>query len=70
MQKILAAVILPLVFGVHAETTSDDDPYIWLEDVLGEDSLAWVEEQNVVSLGSTSGPSWDSTPTSIPRASR
>ena len=51
MQKILAAAILPLVFGVHAETTSGDDPYIWLEDVLGEDALTWVEEQNEVSLG-------------------
>src|SRR5262249_49859514 len=27
-----------------------DDPYIWLEDVHGEKSLAWVKEQNAKSL--------------------
>jgi prolyl oligopeptidase len=27
------------------------DPYIWLEEVEGEEALAWVEEQNKVSLG-------------------
>ena len=27
------------------------DAYIWLEDVEGEKALAWVEEQNAVSLG-------------------
>lgn len=34
-------------------TTSDltEDPYIWLEEVEGEEALAWVEEQNKVSLG-------------------
>ncbi|MGW0120614.1 prolyl oligopeptidase family serine peptidase [Streptomyces sp. NPDC003327] len=24
----------------------DDDPYLWLEDVLGEEALAWVAERN------------------------
>lgn len=28
-----------------------EDPYIWLEEVEGEEALAWVEEQNEVSLG-------------------
>ena len=28
-----------------------EDPYIWLEEVEGEEPLAWVEEQNTVSLG-------------------
>ena len=27
------------------------DPYLWLEDVEGEEALAWVEEQNELSLG-------------------
>lgn len=26
--------------------TDDDDPYLWLEDVLGEEALAWVAERN------------------------
>ena len=28
-----------------------DDPYIWLEDVEGEEALTWVEAQNEVSVG-------------------
>ena len=27
-------------------TTAEDDPYLWLEDVLGERALAWVRERN------------------------
>ena len=30
--------------------TDDTDPYLWLEDVEGEDALAWVEERNSESL--------------------
>ena len=33
-----------------ASAETDSDPYIWLEDVEGEDALAWVEEQNAESL--------------------
>ena len=35
-------------FAVTAET--DDDPYVWLEDVHGQKPLAWVAEQNKKSL--------------------
>ncbi|MCZ0951952.1 MAG: hypothetical protein OXJ56_05160, partial [Rhodospirillaceae bacterium] len=28
-----------------------DDPYIWLENVEGEEALDWVEAQNEVSVG-------------------
>mgnify|MGYP000576736627 CR=1 FL=1 len=34
-----------------AEYDFSKDSYIWLEDVEGEEALAWVEEQNAVSLG-------------------
>jgi prolyl oligopeptidase len=30
--------------------TSDNDPYLWLEEVEGERALAWVREQNAQSL--------------------
>ena len=30
---------------------ADEDPHLWLEEVEGEEALAWVEEQNEVSLG-------------------
>ena len=32
------------------ESTKAEDPYLWLEEVEGEEALAWVEEQNEVSL--------------------
>ena len=31
---------------VPSAITSDDDPYLWLEDVQGERALAWVRERN------------------------
>ncbi|MCF8210695.1 MAG: hypothetical protein K9K38_15035 [Rhodoferax sp.] len=30
-------------------TIAPTDPYLWLEDVLGEKPLAWVRERNAVS---------------------
>jgi prolyl oligopeptidase len=38
--------------GTGSEMTTDpaaDDPYLWLEDVLGERALAWVRERNAES---------------------
>ena len=32
-----------------------DDPYIWLEDVTGDDALTWVRERNAESLASLTG---------------
>jgi prolyl oligopeptidase len=29
----------------------DEDPFLWLEEVEGEEALAWAEEQNEISLG-------------------
>jgi prolyl oligopeptidase len=29
-----------------SDVTPQEDPYLWLEDVLGEKALAWVEERN------------------------
>ncbi|MEK9518068.1 S9 family peptidase [Streptomyces sp. adm13(2018)] len=34
---------------------SDDDPYLWLEDVSGEDALAWVAERNAETAGAVAG---------------
>src|SRR5262245_32324316 len=31
-------------------TRSSPDPYLWLEDVSGEKSLAWVRQQNALSV--------------------
>ena len=39
--------------AIIAPTNSEavEDPYIWLEDVKGEEALTWVEAQNEVSVG-------------------
>jgi len=50
MRTLISVATLTLVIGC-APDRSDDDPFLWLEDVEGEDALAWVEEQNVDSLG-------------------
>ena len=39
---IAFAVLLPMV-GQAADAA---DPYLWLEDVDGEEAIAWVKEQN------------------------
>lgn len=39
-----------------ADTTATDDPYLWLEDVTGDEALAWVRAHNeptVAALGSS-----------------
>ena len=60
MQKftgiVLALVILSACGQQDAEQPSKSydfskDAYVWLEEVEGEKALAWVEEQNAVSLG-------------------
>mgnify|MGYP001823326911 FL=1 len=44
-----------------AEVPTAEDPYLWLEEVEGEEALAWVEEQNDISLAYLEGlPSFQS----------
>lgn len=45
---LLAALLLVLPMSSRAQADSEEDPYLWLEDVLGEQALAWVESQNQV----------------------
>lgn len=66
----IAATALLSTFGaVHAETPTETDvttetstdPYLWLEEVEGEDALAWVNTQNERSLTNiTAHPSYES----------
>jgi len=46
----LSLTILALVTFVFAGAQAVTDPYAWLEDVHGENPLAWVKEQNGKSL--------------------
>jgi prolyl oligopeptidase len=39
--------------------TDADDRYLWLEDVQGADSLAWVEAQNARTLAALAGPDFE-----------
>lgn len=56
---IVGALALVILAGCGREDLNQataaldrsEDPYVWLEDVEGEEALAWVEEQNAVSLG-------------------
>ncbi|MFD9724359.1 prolyl oligopeptidase family protein [Streptomyces sp. NPDC059072] len=34
---------------------SDEDPYLWLEDVSGEEALAWVRERNAETVAALTG---------------
>ncbi len=36
--------------GDDTDMTSDEDPYLWLEEVEGEEALAWVRERNEATL--------------------
>ncbi|NNE40577.1 MAG: S9 family peptidase [Marinicaulis sp.] len=48
IKKIAGAAIAA---GLMATSTmAEDDPYLWLEEVEGEEALAWVHEQNENSL--------------------
>ena len=62
MRLAMIAAIAALALPVLAETPtvtptppSADDPYLWLEDIHGARSMAWVEQQNVRSLAVLKG---------------
>ena len=47
LKAIQCCVFFLFLFSLNQSVISSDlDPYLWLEEVEGEKSLAWVEEQN------------------------
>ena len=42
-----------------------DDPYLWLEDVTGEQALNWVRDRNAVTTEALAGERFDATESSI-----
>ncbi len=46
---ILAAALLSFPLTMNLTASSEEDPYLWLEEVLGSEALAWVETQNKAS---------------------
>src|SRR5579871_3757074 len=68
MRVAMLAVLVFLAVPAFAETppvtsssasvsaaAPDADPFLWLEDVHGEKSLAWVEKENARSLARLKG---------------
>jgi len=37
--------------SVISQSSTGDDPYLWLEEIAGERALAWVREQNAATMG-------------------
>ncbi|MGB5721391.1 MAG: prolyl oligopeptidase family serine peptidase [Woeseiaceae bacterium] len=46
MSRLLFVALLLCFMAAYA----DEDPYLWLEEVEGKEALAWVDEQNKLSL--------------------
>jgi prolyl oligopeptidase len=60
MQKLIGGAVALVILAACGQQDATEpaaaydfsrDAYIWLEEVEGEEALAWVEEQNAVSLG-------------------
>ena len=48
---LIGTLVLMLSTPVATPAGEPDDPYQWLEEVLGEKPLAWVKERNAESVG-------------------
>src|SRR5262245_20013702 len=56
----LVMMLLLLPAARPARAQSDDDPYLWLEDVTGERALTWVKARNAESTKALSAtPEFD-----------
>ena len=51
MPRKLSGIVFLLVATACSPSDKADDPYLWLEEIEGQEALAWVEEQNADSLG-------------------
>ncbi len=51
MFRYRAAIFAAFMLGVSMTRVvhAEEDPYLWLEEVMGEKAIAWVKEQNVKS---------------------
>ena len=52
---LIGTLALMLSTTVQTPGGGPDDPYQWLEEVLGEQPLAWVKERNAESVGELTG---------------
>ena len=49
--RAVAVAMTLTMAGAAAAQQAADDPYIWLEDVRGEKSMAWAKQENEKTLG-------------------
>ena len=49
-RKLAVMILLGSLAGQLFADESSEDPYLWLEEVQGEQALEWVEEQNALTL--------------------
>src|SRR5580658_10164272 len=49
LSVVLGAI--PCMLAADDMSTTNDDPYLWLENVGGDKALDWVRQQNAVSTG-------------------
>ncbi len=48
LRRLTAGLFFMTLQALAAPSASDDDPWLWLEEVQGETALAWVRERNAV----------------------
>ena len=51
MNRTVVGLLTGFALAACSPAEKVEDPYLWLENVEGEEALAWVEEQNAESLG-------------------
>lgn len=51
-----SAAMAPSATTADASAAAIEDPHLWLEDVLGEKQLSWVEERNAECIGYVGDP--------------
>ena len=43
---LLGMIAMSVLTSVSTAALAQEDPYLWLEDVMGDKAIAWVKEQN------------------------
>jgi prolyl oligopeptidase len=46
VKNLLGIFAMTIAISAGSAAAADEDPYLWLEDVMGDKAIAWVKEQN------------------------
>jgi len=58
-QRLETATVEPVPKAPAAAPAEGEDPYLWLEDVVGDEALAWVRERNAESAAELETPEFE-----------